>query len=172
MIHNKSYGNWILLPRKWNRCMEWNAARVFKYLALSKAITLWSCIYRDIFLFNVLFNTREKCSNKNVFQMEPMTLESPVSSPSSPSPYLPGYLMGDPLPQPVTPAKTPRHISFIPGPATPNDSVSRYVDPTWSRFWPWDFAWLLAIVYLKLQYIHTIILWVRLYVTDTNYYSG
>uniref|UniRef100_A0A1B6L809 Nucleoporin NUP53 n=1 Tax=Graphocephala atropunctata TaxID=36148 RepID=A0A1B6L809_9HEMI len=74
--------------------------------------------------------------------MEPMTLGSPVGSPgtqSPTSPYLPGFLMGDPLPQPTSPSKTPRQVHFAPNlssalpmPDTPfpptslNESLSRY----------------------------------------------
>lgn len=71
--------------------------------------------------------------------MEPMTLGSPVGSPSTQnptSPFLPGYLMGDPVPQPTSPSKTPRQVHFAPSltPCSPtvsgtpaiNDSLSRY----------------------------------------------
>ncbi|XP_046668686.1 nucleoporin NUP35 isoform X2 [Homalodisca vitripennis] len=74
--------------------------------------------------------------------MEPMTLGSPVGSPGAQnptSPYLPGFLMGDPLPQPTSPSKTPRQVHFapnlssaLPTPDTPlpptslNESITRY----------------------------------------------
>lgn len=69
--------------------------------------------------------------------MEPMHLGSPVSGQTSPgttSPYLPGFLMGDPTPtvspgQSVSPTKTPRHVHFAPNlispiPATPTGPES------------------------------------------------
>jgi len=49
--------------------------------------------------------------------MEPMTLGSPVGSPGTQnpaSPFLPGFLMGDPAPQPTSPTKTPRQVQFAP----------------------------------------------------------
>lgn len=83
--------------------------------------------------------------------MEPMTLGSPVGSPSTQnptSPFLPGFLMGDPVPQPTSPSKTPRQVHFAPsltspiglptpcppttsGTPTLNDSLSRYEVPWW-----------------------------------------
>ncbi|XP_054275397.1 nucleoporin NUP35-like isoform X1 [Macrosteles quadrilineatus] len=77
--------------------------------------------------------------------MEPMTLGSPVGSPGTQnpsSPFLPGFLMGDPAPQPTSPTKTPRQVHFAPttaglsatSPLTPGPIGPTSLNESFSRF--------------------------------------